>query len=248
LQNGKIIGKRNSVLRDELKDKQNGKKGKGNMNNGIKYLVVGLAVTGLAMSAHALPITVNWGAADVTGISLAGGNTPLPAGDLLEVGTFNGPMVGSSLANFLVFGTAVSAGGASIPGFWNATTIADEGTFGHSNIFIVAFNNSTGINPGQQGVWTAVGNTAWVFPKASDIPSLTGIDLEDAVTAPGTAGATIKPGSQVFGGGIGFVASDPNDVNTSTSWLRLAVVPEPSTYVLVATGLLGLLGLRRRRS
>src|ERR1017187_6109102 len=117
-----------------------GKKGKGNMNNGIKYLVVGLAVTGLVMSTQAAPITVNWGAADVTGISLAGGNTPLPAGDLLEIGTFSGPMVGSSLANFNVFGTSVSAGGASIPGFWNATTIADEGSFGHSNIFLVAFN------------------------------------------------------------------------------------------------------------
>ena len=220
------------------------------MNKGIKYLVAGLAATGLVMSTQAAPITVNWGAADVTGISLAGGNTPLPAGDLLEIGTYNGAINGTSLANFVVFGTSSSAGGASIPGFWNATTTADEGSIGHSNIYIVAFNAATVGAATQEGVWRAVGNAAWAFPKASDIPNSTTIDLEDVLNNPGTAGAAYaNAGNQIVGGGIGFVANDPNDVNTSTSWLRLAtLVPEPSTYMLVGTGLLGLLGLRRRRS
>jgi len=214
------------------------------MNKGIKYLAVGLAATGLAMSAHAAPITVNWGAGDVTGISLAGGTTPLPVGDLIEIGTFTVvPTTGSaSLANFSVFGTTLSGSGGNPGGFFAQTTVADEAAFGHTKIYIVAFNNSTGVGATQEGIWTTTAAN-WIFPKNSDVINSTSLDFEELVNNPGN-NATLKPTSNTYFGGSPQQSSDFG----GSTYMPLQIVPEPSTWVLVGTGLVGLLGFRRRRS
>jgi len=215
------------------------------MSKGIKYLVVGLAATGLAMSAHAANITVNFGAGDVTGISLAGGTTPLPVGDLIEVGAFLGtpPTVGSSsLANFVVFGTTLSGSGGNPGGFFAGATTASEAGFGHSNLFIVAFNNATGVGYTQLGIW-GQNSANWVFPKSTDIPSSTTVDMEQLVNNPGNSATFAATTVKVFGRS----PQQSADFGGST-YLPLQLVPEPSTWMLVGTGLIGLLGLRRRRS
>jgi len=212
------------------------------MNKGIKCLIVGLAATGLAVRAHAANITVNWGAGDITGISLANG-TPLPLGDLIEIGRFTGtPTVGNpSLANFTVFGTTLSGSGANPPGYFAQVSTFDEGGFGHSNIYVVAFNAATAGAATQEGIWTLAAAN-WVFPKASDTPNSTSFDFEELVNNPGNSASFKNTATKVYGG----APIQSTDFGASTYLPLQTIVPEPSTWLLVGTGLLGLLGLRRR--
>jgi len=225
------------------------------MSKGIKYLVVGLAATGLALSVRAANITESWSANDVTGLSLAGGTNGLPAGDLIEIGVFSvAPTVGSpSLANFTAFSastTAVASGGDP-NGFWPAVvkTASDAG-FASQQAYMVAFNAPTAGAATQEGIYYLTGvhlapgaAGQWVFQSSADLNTEATPDIEDLIVSPGTAGATLAATAHiVFGGGPVFDSKD------SYTFLQLQTVPEPSTYMLVGTGLLGLLGLRRRRS
>jgi len=57
----------------------------------------------------------------------------------------------------------------------------------------------------------------------------------------GTTGGLATGGQLIYG----TVGQDPTG---PYNMLKTQLVPEPSTWMLVGTGLLGLLGLRRRRS
>jgi hypothetical protein len=209
------------------------------MKTGIKYLVAGLVATGIAMSSYA-NITVNWNTAFNSFI--ASTITPLNylSGDLVEVGTFSvPPNPGSpSLANFTVFGTTLTGTGALVGTFGASKTASDVG-FAHAQIYLVAFNNATGIGASQEGIFFVndANNPNWRFPATADIPNSTTIDLQSMFT--GSNDGTLAPGATIIWGSKGVDPSGPYNV------LAL-VLPEPSTWMLVETGLLGLLAFRRR--
>jgi len=213
------------------------------MKNGIKYLVAGLVATGITMSSYAAGITVNWATSQNTFIADNTGSLNYLSGDLIEVGAFtSGPTIGSSsLANFVVFGTTLSATGLGAGSFSASHNGSDVG-FAHTQIYLVAFNNATGIGATQEGIYFVndANNANWKFPAASDTITTTTFDLQDLFTN----GTTAQPaaGATVVFGSTGVDTSGPSNM------VELKVVPEPSTWMLVGTGLLGLLGLRRRRS
>jgi len=211
------------------------------MKNGIKYLVAGLAATGLAVSSYA-NITVGWSTAKNSYITDNTGAAGYLSGDLVEVGSFaSAPTVGSpSLAGFTVYGTTLTGTGGNV-GIFSGSVNAPDAGFAHNQIYLVAFNNATGtVTPGvtQLGIFVVNDSTvpSWKFPATADIPNSTAIDLQDLFT--GNSGALVSAATVVYG-------STGTDGGTY-SLAELKVVPEPSTWMLVGTGLLGLLGLRRR--
>jgi hypothetical protein len=205
------------------------------MNKGIKYLAVAMLAGAVAASTYAANIFVTWSAADVTGIALADGITPLPVGSLIEVGVFSGA-ANTALTGFNVFASSTvpaTYGG----GFWDPIpSVADEALFATKQLYIVAQSGT------QQGIFSS---TTWIAPHSTDNPNSIPIDIEALITpgTEGTAGNTLL-GSAVIvqGGGPVF--------HVGSSYLTLAqtVVPEPSSIALVAVGLLGMVGLIRRRS
>ena len=212
------------------------------MKNGIKYLVAGLVATGLTVSSYAT-ISATLNAANNSYVTDNTGSLNYLSGDRVELGTFSvAPTVGSpSLANFTVFATALTGTGIGVGSFSATGTIPSAGAFSHTQIYLVVFNNASGVNPSQLAIADVNDaiNTAWRFPADADIPNSTTFELDSLFS--GTTGAAVAAG-QIIYGSVGQDASGPYNL------LKTQLVPEPSTWMLVGTGLIGLLGLRRRRS
>ncbi|HXI85219.1 MAG TPA: PEP-CTERM sorting domain-containing protein [Verrucomicrobiae bacterium] len=210
------------------------------MKNGIKYLVAGLVATGISVGAYA-NITVNGGTALNT--FMADKDLNYLDGNLIEIGTFTvAPTIGSpSLANFVVYGSTLTQSGVSAGVFSFSKTASDTG-FLHTQIYVVAFNNATGVGATQEGIYFVNDSNAsnWKFPATADFPNSTSFDMQDMFTS----GNAVTPSA---GSTVVFGSTQRDTVNGDNA-VKLALVPEPSTWMLVGTGLLGLLGLRRRRS
>jgi len=215
------------------------------MKNGIKYLVAGLVATGLAVSSSYAVITVSYTAAGSSYVTDSTGAANYLSGDLVEIGAFTGtPTVGSpSLANFTVFSSTITGSGP-LAGSYAGGSTADAGAFSHAQIYLVVFNQATAnVVPGTTQLAIAdvafASDPAWKFPANADIPNTTAFDLDELFNG-GTVG-TLGTGATVYWGSTGTDGGSYNLLQTV-----VVPVPEPSTYVLVGTGLLGLLGLRRR--
>ncbi|MGA2140221.1 MAG: PEP-CTERM sorting domain-containing protein [Verrucomicrobiia bacterium] len=215
------------------------------MNKGIKYLVVGVLAAATAMSVRAANIEIDWSASDYTGFALQNG-TPVPDNAYASVGYFStAPTAGSSdLSAYHAFAssTAVFNTGSvsGYPGFIpEEISSYDQGAFGGQQLYFVITSGT------QEGIYTfsPTQNANWKFPHAGDIPNSSSPDIEQLVDLPGTAGNVLNGNATViYGSGPQYSAG------SSYMLLQDTVVPEPSTWVLVGTGLLGLIGLARRRS
>jgi len=211
------------------------------MKNGIKYLVAGLVATGMTVSSYAT-ITVGLQTAFNAFVTDNTGANNYLSGDLVEVGSFaSAPTVGSSsLAGFTVFGSGLTGTGAGAGGIGLSMT-GPDGVWTHNQIYLVVFNAATAGAATQEAI-ADVGdgsNSKWKFPATADtIPSTT-IDVQDLFTAGG--GTALATGGQIIYGTAGTDASGPYSLLETKT-----LVPEPSTWMLVGTGLIGLLGLRRR--
>jgi hypothetical protein len=226
------------------------------MKNGIKYLVAGLVATGLTVSSYAT-VSASFSTGSDTFITDSGGTndeaTMLANGDLIEIGTFATAPSGVTAANvatvlgsFEVFGTGSVNEGAGAFSLGAANTAG--ATFTGKQLYLVAFNNTTGSSAnGQEVAILSSSISGWTMPADSATASV-GIDPGDLVSGGGGANATLLGSANVVYGG--FVNQNTTADGGPFSLFTTAVigVPEPSTYVLVGTGLLGLLGLRRRRS
>ena len=221
------------------------------MKNGIKYLVAGLVATGLAMSSSYANVTVAWGTASTTYLSDSGGAatdaTQLAPGDLLEIGTWAVAPVGvtlatvnATLASFEVFGTGTINNG---PGAFslNSTALAAP-LFNGQQIYLVAYNAAHT----EAGIFYST-LASWTMPADGPTASTT-IDPANLFGANDGVSGTLAAAGHVVWGGTAFDGSGGPGLSYSLLDTANIVVPEPSSVVLVVTGLLGLLGLRRRHS
>jgi PEP-CTERM motif len=196
----------------------------------VKSAVAVVAAIGLSLTlAQAGPITVNW-AASTAGF-VDGGGTPLAIGDLVQIGIMSG---GTSISNFTPWASGAIGDSFGLPGVFSISTDGDDTApvnAGGKQIYMVAFN-SVGPSANYAIITGTFAVNQWRFPLASDVPNDTTIDAGDNGVA--IVAGTQGPAYDVFGDGSYVIPT-------------VAVIPEPSTWTLVGAGLLGLVGLARRR-
>jgi len=204
-----------------------------------KIQKIGVILAAVALTAStSQAMSENWSAQLSRFLTLTGGTTGVPAGDLVEIGIVSSPATAAAAtspaqlqATLNVFGTTtIGTGTAGVAGSFATATGAPGAGFFSQQIYLVAYNAATVGAATQFGMFT---DTSWVFP-ASDGASANSLDLGDA-------GVTAVKGTLSSG-----TVTSPSDIAGGDAAALASAVPEPSTWVLVGTGLLGLLGLRRR--
>jgi len=215
------------------------------MNKGIKYVIAGLVAAGVGLSSYAANIEVIAQAQSNTYLTDADGNYT-PGGWLLELGTFaSTPTDGSSsLAGFSVFGTGVTGNAG---GDFNLNITSSDVGFAHDQIYLVAFNAATQGAATEEGIYYVndASQTKWRFPAATDDPANTLFDVDAMFQASATANTALVSGGHIV---FGSAAYDETGPYTELRMATLSPVPEPSSIMLVVVGLLGMVGLIRRRS
>ena len=221
--------------------------------NGTKLVSAVIVAVALCVStAKVNAMTVNWSANGNTAIALNNGVDGVPVGDQVYLGIFKNNLSNAAItalwtgnANaatdilnaFTIWNQDVMGnGGVGVGGFGAVNNINPGNNMFNSNAFLIVVNNATG--PGgvsQIGVW----NTAMLFPS-TDTASPGSFDTDSLIAGDTLVGNYIASGWQ--NGNYDWFSQGANELVLAN------IVPEPSTYMLVAMGLLGAWGLRRRRS
>ncbi len=167
--------------------------------------------------------------------------TPSNLGNYVRVGTFatgfnfslNSTNFAATNAAFTEYDNTVIGSGVTPPGEFFDTTPFLSGISG-VRIYVWVFNSP---NPAAATAWAIVTSNDGNWFGPADGPNSTSVDLSD----PGVFIPTGALGQRVPTA-LGFVGFDIRMTTTP--------VPEPSTYAMIAVGLLGFGGvmLRRRRA
>jgi hypothetical protein len=183
-------------------------------------------------------------------VTLADRMSPVPEGSLVALGFFPGlndsqiaALGGSPTMIWAAFSAWDTTTFDSEGLYWGQKTVLGGGGFGWQQAYLVAFNAPSVASATQWGVFRGptVGDSwgdAWIIPP----PGYNDVTL--ALESVGSGGVIV--------GTFGHLTYAPGwaqDTYTpGTEYIdAYALIPEPSTYMLVGTGLLGILGMMRRR-
>lgn len=142
-----------------------------------------------------------------------------------------------------IFGQGVIGDGTSTAGGYGETTDwTVDNSFNGLTEYVVAIDSTAPGTATAFGMWTATNvqspDVPWLFPNGNAVPpgNSMGINLDDANVA------VVGGVQQAWGAG----ANDWGYTEAATLASIPLPIPEPSTMVLVAVGLLGAIGMRRR--
>ncbi|MBI3416483.1 MAG: hypothetical protein HY043_14405 [Verrucomicrobia bacterium] len=208
----------------------------------LKILTVSLTAL-LAAAGQLSAQTVNWGAQNANGVGVADGNSQLPAGVLVRVGSFSisDATIQANQGNFSFlnsqftqYGSAtIGQGFGGFSGHWAASSSGPTQSgpnIAGLQIYIWAFNNASASSATEQGIFymNKANLSTWQFPVETPVPGTTSIDLADLTTGANNSslatGATMVLGGFNVGSGTSFFGSPLFD---------LVPVPEPSAYAAV---------------
>jgi len=203
----------------------------------IKYIVAALAVAALATASYAT-VTVNWSSGVDTYISGSGGASDYLTGSD-ELGVFTGT---PSVGDFVPLAATVDLGLADgvIGGTGAASATFTAGSNGHLQLGFAAFGSGADAGEEFLGYVSDTNNGSWKLPADTDLTPSTTFDIQTFFAQTGGS-ATLAPGAVVLLGSVGL------DTSVSPAYQLLEAVPEPSSIALVVLGLLGGIGLIRRR-
>jgi hypothetical protein len=216
------------------------------MNKITKYAVAAAVAATIGWSYQANAMTVNWADDGSPFLASVGGTTALPTGDLVEIGSDTA----NTLAGFTLWsaglnidngipttpgGGAYVADGTGAEGSFSDVNAGAGAGFFNAKIYIAIFAAPTAGSSLSTGQGVAlVTNPSWTF-GANDAAAST-IDFTDA-------GLVVVAGAYDTGTlGDTNLGAPPNLDAVATT-----AVPEPSSIALVVLGMLGGIGLIRRR-
>jgi hypothetical protein len=239
-----------------------------------KAMIKGLGIVAVALlcasasRVYAASAAITLNAEDMVYFGLANG-LALPAGDAVYMGQFSisdtsiqalGAELAVPVESQTAYSTLVSdfvplnvlslntigTGALGDAGAIVATYNGSNSTFASGNVYLMVVNTATTAGASQVGVFR--GDSTWTYPT-SMATGVANFDTDQAITSPLIGAYTASQNAAA--GGYAYDSDSGNDYGDIAS-LDLAViasVPEPSTYMLVVLGMLGGIGmLRRRRS
>ncbi len=220
-------------------------------------VVVAAMAIGLAFATATQASTIGWSAIGA-GVSLPDGTTAVPYGDVVEMGYFTG------LTDLAIAGDTTTAGTLVLQGAFTALASGNEGDGGDVG-FGGNFGEATAINVlgAQSG---AAGKAIYMvmFAGGTSFTTATGLAIEKDSAFPtsegppppsvvidvndlGAAGTALDIGVNNLGESANATFG-PDFLPEGYITMAAVNVPEPSSIVLVLLGLVGGIGLIRRRS